>query len=48
MNVHFDDSFIIEEYILNELKNIGELFGLIFQLNDDIIDREQDSMDGKT
>ena len=43
----FDDKFIIEENIIEKLKNLGELFGFIFQLNDDILDREDDAKEGK-
>lgn len=43
----FKPDFIIEERIVYSLKEVGELFGLIFQLNDDIIDRESDSKQEK-
>jgi geranylgeranyl diphosphate synthase, type II len=43
----FDDKFIIEENIIDKLKYLGELFGFIFQLNDDIIDRDDDAKEGK-
>lgn len=42
-----DKEFLFEEKIINELCTIGEIFGLIFQLNDDIIDREKDKKEGK-
>ena len=42
-----NNNFIIEETILDELKELGEIFGFIFQLNDDILDREVDSLEGK-
>ena len=38
----YNEDFIIEEYILDELKEVGTIFGFIFQLNDDILDREED------
>ena len=43
----FKSDFIIEESLVYSLKEVGELFGLIFQLNDDIVDRDSDSKDGK-
>jgi geranylgeranyl diphosphate synthase, type II len=43
----FDDNFVIEENMIDKLTYLGELFGFIFQLNDDIIDREEDSKEGK-
>lgn len=47
MIVHFKKDFIIEYTILEDLKKLGELFGLIFQLNDDIIDKKEDEREGK-
>lgn len=44
----FDDKFIIEENIIDKLTELGNLFGFIFQLNDDIIDRDIDEKEGKT
>mgnify|MGYP003977332843 FL=1 len=41
------ESDLLEETILDELKELGEIFGFIFQLNDDILDREVDSLEGK-
>lgn len=38
----FNEDYVIEEYILDELKEVGTIFGFIFQLNDDILDREED------
>ena len=47
MIIHYNKDFILEYSILEDLKKIGELFGFIFQLNDDILDREQDAKEGK-
>ena len=47
MIIHYNKDFILEYKVIEYLKNLGELFGLIFQLNDDIIDRKQDSEEGK-
>ena len=47
MIIHYNKDFILEYSILEDLKKLGELFGFIFQLNDDIIDREKDSQEGK-
>jgi geranylgeranyl diphosphate synthase, type II len=47
MITHYNKDFILESSILEDLKNLGELFGFIFQLNDDILDRDQDSKEGK-
>ena len=47
MVIHYNKDFILEYSILDELRKLGELFGLIFQLNDDILDREQDSKERK-
>ena len=38
MVIHYNKDFILEYSILDELRKLGELFGLIFQLNDDILD----------
>jgi geranylgeranyl diphosphate synthase, type II len=43
----FNEEFKIEENILDELEEIGDLFGFIFQLNDDILDREDDIKQNK-
>lgn len=43
----FNKNFIVEEEVVYKLRDIGELFGFIFQLNDDIVDRKQDLEDGK-
>jgi len=45
--IHINPNFILEYKIIEELKQLGELFGLIFQLNDDILDREKDNEEGK-
>ena len=45
--VHFDTEFIIEYKIIEKLNELGELFGFIFQLNDDIVDRDTDLEEGK-
>ncbi len=47
MVLHFNKDFILESSIMEDLKKLGELFGFIFQLNDDILDREQDYKDDK-
>ena len=47
MVIHYNKDFILEYSILDELRKLGEFFGLIFQLNDDILDREQDSKERK-
>ena len=47
MIIHFKKDFIIDFNILQELKNLGEIFGLIFQLNDDILDKDEDEKEGK-
>ena len=47
MVLHFNKDFILESSIIEDLKKLGELFGFIFQLNDDILDREQDYKDDK-
>ena len=47
MVIHYNKDFILEYSILDELRKLGELFGLIFQLNDDILDREQASKERK-
>ena len=47
MIVHFRKDFVIEYKIIEDLKKLGELFGLIFQLNDDIIDKDEDEREGK-
>lgn len=47
LNIIYFEDYIIEFEILEELKKIGELFGLIFQMNDDIVDRDQDKKEGK-
>ena len=39
--------FEIEEIIISKLKELGILFGLVFQITDDILDIEQDSKDSK-
>lgn len=43
----FNEEFKIEENILDKLEEIGDLFGFIFQLNDDILDREDDIKQNK-
>jgi geranylgeranyl diphosphate synthase type II len=43
----FDDKFVIEENMIDKLTSLGEIFGFIFQLNDDIIDSEEDAKEGK-
>ena len=43
----FNDKFVIEEAIIDKLRDLGELFGFIFQLNDDILDKEDDEKEGK-
>jgi geranylgeranyl diphosphate synthase type II len=47
MVIQYNKDFILEHSILSELRRLGELFGLIFQLNDDILDRNEDSKEGK-
>jgi geranylgeranyl diphosphate synthase, type II len=43
----FNEHIIIEEVILENLKELGDIFGFIFQLNDDILDREEDKKEKK-
>tara|TARA_B100000242_G_C43023630_1_gene476529 strand:- start:681 stop:1607 length:927 start_codon:yes stop_codon:yes gene_type:complete len=45
--VIFNEEFYIEESVLEELESLGDLFGFIFQLNDDILDREEDIKQNK-
>jgi geranylgeranyl diphosphate synthase, type II len=45
--VIFNEEFNIEESVLEELEGLGDLFGFIFQLNDDILDREEDIKQNK-
>tara|TARA_B100000767_G_scaffold24680_1_gene21725 strand:+ start:21422 stop:22342 length:921 start_codon:yes stop_codon:yes gene_type:complete len=45
--IFLKEDFLIEEIIINQLNEIGNIFGLIFQLNDDIIDRDEDKKNGK-
>ena len=45
--VQIKPDFVIHYKIIEQLRQLGELFGLIFQLNDDIIDRGEDNKEGK-
>lgn len=45
--VIFNENFVVEENLIDKLGELGNLFGFIFQLNDDILDREEDKKENK-
>lgn len=47
LDKNIKEIFEIEEIIIDKLRELGILFGLVFQITDDILDREQDSKDSK-